>query len=129
MNIIPRKYYLDDIFDDFMVGEKTNIGKCDIYEKDNKYHIEMDVPGYNKEDIKIHLENNYLTISAEKKEHDEDKSKKYIRRERTYSKFERSIYLGDADENNIDAEYKNGILNIVVPKIEENKSKKYIEIR
>ena len=128
MNLIPKKYYLDDIFDDFMVSDRTNVGKCDIYEKEGKYHIEMDIPGYDKQDIKINLENNYLTISAEKKNREEDNSKKYIRRERTYSKLERSIYLGDADENNITAEYKDGILNIVVPKIKENRNKKYIEI-
>ena len=129
MDLIPRKFYLDDIFDDFMVPERTNVGKCDIYEKDNKYHIEMDVPGFKKEDIKINLDNNYLTIFAEKKSEDKDESKKYIRKERTYSKFERSIYLGDADEENIEAEYKDGILNIIVPKINENRTKKYIEIK
>ena len=129
MDLIPRKFYLDDIFDDFMVPERSTLGKCDIYEKDNKYHIEMDVPGFKKEDLKINLENNYLTIRAEKKNEVKDDSKKYIRRERSYSKFERSIYLGDADEEKIDAEYKDGILTIVVPKQDEKKSKKYIEIR
>ena len=129
MDLIPRKFYLDDIFDDFMVPERSTLGKCDIYEKDNKYHIEMDVPGFKKEDLKINLENNYLTIKAEKKNEVKDDSKKYIRRERSYSKFERSIYLGDADEENISAEYKDGILTIVVPKMDEKKSKKYIEIK
>ena len=129
MDLIPRKFYLDDIFDDFMVPERSTLGKCDIYEKDNKYHIEMDVPGFKKEDLKINLENNYLTIKAEKKNDVKDDSKKYIRRERSYSKFERSIYLGDADEENIDAEYKDGILTIIVPKQDEKKSKKYIEIK
>ena len=129
MDLIPRKFYLDDIFDDFMVPERSTLGKCDIYEKDNKYHIEMDVPGFKKEDIKIDLDNNYLTVKAEKKTMDKDESKKYIRRERAYSKFERSIYLGDASQDNIDAEFKDGTLTIVVPKIDENKSKKIIEIR
>ena len=129
MDLIPRKFYLDDIFDDFMVPERSTLGKCDIYEKDNKYHIEMDVPGFKKEDLRINLENNYLTIKAEKKNEVKDDSKKYIRRERSYSKFERSIYLGDADEENVNAEYKDGILTIIVPKQDEKKSKKYIEIK
>jgi HSP20 family protein len=129
MDLIPRKFYLDDIFDDFMVPERSTLGKCDIYEKDNKYHIEMDVPGFKKEDLKINLENNYLTIKAEKKNEVKDDSKKYIRRERSYSKFERSIYLGDADEEHINAEYRDGILTIIVPKEDEKKSKKYIEIK
>ena len=129
MDLIPRRFYLDDIFDDIMVPERTNVGKCDIYEKDGKYHIEMDVPGYKKEEIKVDINNDYLTISAEKKTVDNDESKKYIRRERTYSKFERSFYLNNADEDKIDAEYKNGTLVIIVPKIDENKNKKQIEIR
>ncbi len=129
MDLIPRKFYLDDIFDDLLVNERSNIARCDIYEKDNKYHIEMDIPGYKKEDIKIKFENNYLNISAQKNSEEDNKDKKYIRRERNYSKFERSIYLGDADENNIEAEYKDGILNIIISKKEENSSKKYIEVK
>ena len=129
MDLIPRKFYLDDIFDGLITSERNGVAKCDIYEKDNKYHIEMDVPGYKKEDLRINLENNYLTISAEKKNNEENENKKYIRRERTYSKFERSIYLGDVDDSNIDAEYKDGILKIVIPKKDENTSKKYIEIK
>ena len=50
MNLIPRKFYLDDVFDDF---ESTNNMKCDIYEKDGDYHIEMDIPGFDKKDINI----------------------------------------------------------------------------
>ena len=129
MDLIPRKFYLDDFFDDFMVSERANTPKCDIYEKDNKYHIEMDIPGFKKEDIRLKVENNYLTVSAKKNNEVEDKSKKYIRRERSFSKFERSIYLGDADEDSISAEYKDGMLKVVVPKIEEKESKKYIEIK
>ena len=128
MDLIPRKFYLDDIFDDF-VPERSNAMKCDIYEKDGKYKLEMDIPGFKKEDIRLKVENNYLTVSAKKSNETEDKSKKYIRRERSFSKFERSIYLGDADEDSISAEYKDGMLTVVVPKIEEKESKKYIEIK
>ena len=129
MDLIPRRFYLDDIFNDLMVPERTNVGKCDIYEKDGNYIVEMDVPGYSKEDIKVDINNDYLTISAEKKVNEEDKNKKYIRRERTYSKFERSFYLNNADEDKIDAEYKDGTLVIDVPKVDENKNKKQITIR
>ena len=126
MDLIPRKWYFDDMFDDLMVKDNA---KCDIYEKKGEYHIEMDVPGYKKEDIKISHENGYLTISAEKKHKDEEHDKKYLRRERSYSKFERSFYLGDADEEKIEAEYTDGTLHIIVPKKNDINNKKYIDIK
>ena len=52
MKLIPRNYYLDDLFDSFLSSEEVNM-KCDIYEHDNKYHIEMDIPGYKKDEIKL----------------------------------------------------------------------------
>ena len=130
MDLIPRKFYLDDIFDDLVVPERNNNMKCDIYEKDGKYNIEMDIPGFKKEDIKINCDKGYLTIAAEKIiNNDEKEGKKYIRRERSYSKVERSFYLGDAEEDEIDASYKDGTLYIVIPKKDANQSKKYIEIK
>ena len=130
MDLIPRKFYLDDIFDDLIVPERNNTMKCDIYEKDGLYNIEMDIPGFKKEDLKIDIDKGYLTISAEHKEkNDEKDGKKYIRRERSYSKFTRSFYLGDADEDKINAEYKDGTLYIKIPKKDESQDKKYIEIK
>jgi len=129
MDLIPRKLYLDDIFDDFMAPERSNAMKCDIYEKDNQYHIEMDVPGFNKEDIKMDCEKGYLTISANKEFKKDEHDKKYIRRERSYSKMTRSFYLDDADEEKIDAEFKNGTLHITVPKKDVSKDKKFITIK
>ncbi len=131
MNIMPRKFYLDDIFDEMMLPKKEQHMKCDIYEKDGNYHIEMDVPGFDKKDISIEANDGYLTITAEKNSEDEEKNenKNYIRRERVYGKVERSFYLGDLDQDKIDAEFKNGILNIVVPKKEETSNKKRIEIK
>ena len=131
MDIMPRKFYLDDIFDEMMLPKKEQHMKCDIYEKDGNYHIEMDVPGFDKKDISIEANDGYLTITAEKNNEDEEKNenKNYIRRERVYGKVERSFYLGDLDQDKIDAEFKNGILNIVVPKKEETSNKKRIEIK
>ncbi len=130
MNLIPRKYYLDDIFDNFLsVPEESNM-KCDIYEKDGNYHIEMDIPGYDKKDIQVECDKGYLTITAEKSDEEEEKEgKKYIRRERVYGKYKREFYLGDIQSDKIDAEFKNGILKITVPKKEEVVSKTSIEIR
>lgn len=128
MDLIPRKFYLNDIFDDFM-SEKENNMKCDIYEKDGDYHIEMDVPGFDKSEIKIEAKKDYLTITAEKNKESEDEGKNYIHRERSYGKYQRSFYLGDLDSENINASFDNGILKITVPKKEVSEDKKYIEIK
>ena len=130
MDLFPRKFYLDDIFDDLIVPERSNTMKCDIYEEDGDYKVEMDIPGFNKEDIKLNCDNGYLTIRAEKKDKNDVKDgKKYIRKERSYSKYERTFYLGDCDEEKIDASYKDGTLYITIPKKDINRDKKYIEIK
>lgn len=130
MNLIPRKFYLgDDFFDDFFEPTLKDQMKCDIYEKDGDYNIILDVPGYDKDDIKIECDNGYLTISAVKSEEEKDESKNYIRRERRYGSFSRSFYVGDIDTDSIDAEFKKGTLKIVVPKLEEKPTKKQIEIK
>lgn len=129
MDLIPRRFFMNDMFDDFMPSKESNM-KCDIYEKDGDYHIEMDVPGFGKDEIKIEASKDYLTITAEKtSEVNEEDNKNYIHRERTYGKYQRSFYLRDLDSSNIDAEFSNGVLKIVVPKKEEQANKKYIEIR
>ena len=129
MNLIPRKYYLDDFFDNFLtVPEESNM-KCDIYEKDGKYHIEMDIPGFDKKDIQVECNKGYLTITAEKEQEEKDEQKKYIRRERVYGKYKREFYLGDVQMDNIDAEFKVGILKITVPRKEEVETKTSIEIK
>ena len=131
MDLMPRKFYLDDIFDDFISSRKEQYMKCDIYEKGGNYHIEMDIPGFKKDEFSVETKDGYLTITAEKKDevNEDDKEKNYIRRERTYGKYQRSFYLGDLDEENIDASFENGMLKIEVPKKEEVDSKKVIEIK
>ena len=134
--LVPNKLYLDDVFDDFMfptVKDEFGKMKCDIYEKDGAYHLEMDVPGFDKKDVQIEIDDNdYLTITAEKNTEDteEDEKKNYIRKERNYGKYQRSFYVGGVDKENIQANFENGILKISMPKIEEEKSsKKTIEIK
>lgn len=130
MSLIPRNFYLDDIFDDFSRMPRTNDMKCDIYEKDGNYNIELDIPGYDKSDIKIECDNNVLTITAEKNNEtkEEGEDKKYIRRERVYGKVTRTFNFSDIDEDAIQAEFTNGILKITVPKAEPVETKKVIEI-
>ena len=81
MNIVPRRFFLEDLFDDFddMNVKPVNM-KCDIYEKDGNYCIEMDLPGYDKKDIDINFDNKYLTITASKEEEEKDEENNYIRR-------------------------------------------------
>ena len=128
MNLVPKRIFFDDLLDDFLPSVKENNMKCDIYEKEGNYFIEMDLPGYNKKDITIDVDNEYLTITASKEEHEDEKNKSYIRKERSYSKTSRSFYIGGATEKNVKAEFKDGILKVVVPKIEEKNTKKTIEI-
>ena len=120
MDLMNRDF--DDLFDILPI-RRDNRMKCDIYEKDNKYYIEMEVPGFNKEDIDISLKEGYLTVKAEKKMSNEEKDeeKKYLRKERNYIRTERSFNLGNIDEENIDASFENGVLKIEITKAEENK--------
>ena len=130
MELFPKRY-LDDSLFDFMPTRMENAMKCDIYEKDGNYHIEMDLPGYNKENISVEAKDGYLTIKAEKKNevNEEDEERNYIRRERSYGSYERTFTLGDLDQDNIEASFENGTLNIVVPKKEVADNKKVVEIK
>ena len=128
MNLVPRNFFLDDIFDDLPEVKNNNM-KCDIYEKDDKYYIEMDVTGFKKEDISIDCDNGYLTITATSShKHEEKEGKKYLRRERVYGSYKRQFYIGDTNEDSIKAEFNNVMLRVIVPKKENVDTKKKIEI-
>ncbi len=127
--MLPSRVFFDNFFDDFESPKKLDkMMKCDIYEEDNNYVIEMDVPGFKKEDINMELDDGYLKISAEKKSDSEEKDgKKYVRRERhCYSKCERQFYVGNIKDEDIKAKFKDGILKISVPKEEEKKETKKV---
>lgn len=131
MKMLPSRMFLDDFFND--VDKPKNFDKmmkCDIYEQDGKYVIEMDMPGVKKEDISMEIEKGYLTISYEsKKDSQETDGKKYIRRERySYTNCSRQFYVGEVDEEAINASFKDGILIITVPLKEEKETKKVINI-
>ncbi len=129
MSFLPSRFYFDNLLDDFIKDDKEfGSMKCDIYESDGKYHVEMDIPGFDKNDITVDCEDGYLTIEASKNYEKEDKNKKYIRRERTYGKVKRQFYVGNVDEENIKAEFKDGVLKVTVPVLETKETKKRIEI-
>ena len=135
MALIPRLMpnYLDNVFDEFFTPSRDDISKmkCDIYEKDGIYIMEMDIPGFSKKDVNIEVDDNdYLTITAEKNIEDNEENKNYVRKERSYGKYQRSFYVGDIDKEKIDASFENGILKVTMPKKEkEESSKKIIEIK
>ena len=93
MSLIPRKYYLEDFFDDFVTRSDNSMMKCDIYEVDGNYKIELDVPGFDKKDIKIECKKGYLTITAKRTFEEDNSTKNYIRKERSYGEYTRSFYF------------------------------------
>ena len=107
--------------------------KTDIKEKKDKYIIEMDLPGFEKENIKLELNNGYLTISGKQENKIDEEEEKFVHKERFYGECTRSFFVGDnIKEEDIDAEFKNGILKIDIPKKEEQKElpeTKQIEIK
>ena len=98
----------------------TSLMKTDVIEKDDSYQLEAELPGFNKEDIKIDLKNDLLTISASHSENSEEKDNngKYIRRERKTSSYQRSFRVQDLKPEDIIAQYRNGILTVNIPKKE-----------
>lgn len=127
MRLVPRNDIFNslDFFDDTLFN--NNIMKTDIYESDNNYTLEIDLPGLKKENITIDYNNGYLIISASKESMSEN-NKKYIKKERFYGKYTRSFYIGEYDENDIKASYSDGILIINYPKEKQKNDKKQINI-
>ena len=138
MMMIPRRNHFD-LFDEmfrdpFFEGTESKVMKTDIKEKKDKYLIDIDLPGYEKEDIKMEISDGYLTVHASvNKELDDEKEKgKYVRKERYVGECSRSFYVGEnVKEEEIKAKFKNGTLTIEVPKKDDKKElpeKKYIPI-
>ncbi|GAB2689225.1 Hsp20/alpha crystallin family protein [Mucilaginibacter koreensis] len=114
----------DSIFNDQFFGpaQFNKLPAVNIAETENQFHIELVVPGYKKEDFKINLDKNVLSVSTEKKEEGKEEGKKYFKREHTYTAFTRSFTLPEtADQANIEAEYVDGILKLNIAKKEEAK--------
>jgi HSP20 family protein len=96
----------------------------DLYEKDDHFMIKAELPGVDKKNIKIDLQDRLLTLSGERAYDNEVKEENYYRRERSYGKFQRAFTLpADVDSDKIKAEFKDGVLQIEVPKPEEKNAK------
>ena len=139
MKYVPARrnsYLFDDLFDEMFPNfntRNTALMKTDIREKDGKYLLDIDLPGYQKEDIKISIFNGNLTINAEHNESNEEKDAKgnILRKERYSGSCSRTFYVGDAiRESDIHASFNNGILTIDFPSEakKQEEETKYIDI-
>ena len=126
----------DEWFNDFFSPRSAYYGNregwypaVDISEDDNGYHVQMELPGLNKEDVKISFKEDVLHVSGEKKHENNDEGKNYHHYERRYGKFERAFRIhSDVIVDKIDANFKDGVLTIELPKAEVAKPKE-IEVK
>jgi len=151
---IFRENLFDDFFDDFMdfpvwddramrKAQKNlygrhaaNMMKTDVQEQGDHYEVDIDLPGFKKDELSLELKDGYLTISAAKgldKDEKEEKTGKFVRRERYAGSMSRSFYVGEeVKQEDIHAKYESGVLKLSIPKVEEKKpevpEKKYIAI-
>ncbi len=132
---------LPNVFNDFFrdwsstnfSDTNTTLPAVNIKENENDFIVDVAVPGMDKKDFKIDLDDDILTISSEKKIDNDTSDENYTRKEYSYMSFKRSFTLpkGVVDRDNINATYKNGELKITIPKLEEAKPKplKLIEVK
>jgi HSP20 family protein len=130
-----RPFFVPDIFDDDFFPVVTNkissVPAVNIREDEKNYSLEFAIPGIDKKDLKIDMKEDVLTISSEVKNETEEKKDGYKRKEFSYSAFSRSFYIPDnVDREKIEANYKDGVLSVSLPKQEEEKNRisKTIEI-
>lgn len=111
---------LYDFFND-MFSPSVSTMKSDVKENEKEYILDVELPGFKKEDINVDFNDGYLTVKAshkEEKKEDKDNKHRYLRQERRYSSVERSFYVGDINLEGVKAKLDNGILTIIVPKKE-----------
>lgn len=113
---------LDEMERNFFKGSGIGEFRADIRDTGDAYELEADLPGVKKEDIQVELDNNYLTISAERHAEKDEKDKKgnYVRRERSYGSYSRSFDVTGVQTDQITAEYTDGVLKLRLPKKQES---------
>ena len=120
------------LFDDIWSGTQMAAApafKVDISEDEHAFHLDAELPGISKEQIALNIEDNVLTIKAERVQQDEQKKKDYHRIERTFGAFSRSFNIGELiDQENIGASFDNGVLHVALPKAQPVKKTKEISI-
>ncbi|CUH95553.1 hypothetical protein P22_1624 [Propionispora sp. 2/2-37] len=115
-NQVFNQFFREDFFAPFTAA--GNNFRVDLKETADSYVIKADLPGIKKEDITIRFANDYLTIAAKLDEETETREDSYLRRERRYGEFNRSFYIRNVRDENIDAEFTDGVLTISLPKRE-----------
>ncbi|MEG1547434.1 MAG: Hsp20/alpha crystallin family protein [Clostridia bacterium] len=125
--------YFDD-FEKRFLGFQSMTGmagfRTDILDNGDHYQLEAELPGFNKEDIDIHIEGDYLVIAAKHEDRCEDKHESYVRRERSYGSYQRSFDMTGIDASAIGAKYENGILKLKLPKqVEQPAEQRKIDIQ
>ncbi len=124
-NMFPFDYkFFTEKKDPLYVKNVSRLMKTDVRETEKTYELDIDLPGFKKDEIQIELKDGYLTVSAEKglDKDEEDKKGKYIRKERYAGALSRTFYLGEEiREEEIKAKFENGILSVSIPKEEEKK--------
>lgn len=130
--VIDRVF--DDVFRDTMPTLNTNFNpnaiRVNIAEDEKNIYIEAELAGLKKEDVKVSIEDNVLTIRGERKQESEEKKKNYHRVERVYGSFSRAFTLGEnVDKDNIEAKYEDGVLHLTLPKVEPVKNVKEIALK
>ncbi|MDE6781457.1 MAG: Hsp20/alpha crystallin family protein [Ruminococcus sp.] len=116
-----------NFFNDTM---QVNSCRTDIRDVGDKYVMEAELAGFDRDEISLDIKDSYLVISAERKNSSDENNNRYIRRERSYSSYKRSFDISDVDTENVNAEYKNGVLTIDLPKKKhEEPVSKRLEIR
>lgn len=119
--------YLDEMERNFFNNSLDSASqfRTDIIDRGNAYALQAELPGFDKDDIHISIDNDMLTIQAEHKEEKEEKKDDFVRRERRYGSFSRSFDISNIKQDEISASYSNGILELTLPKAEgpEKKSR------
>ena len=123
-----RPFYMPNIFDDdffpVLSNRTSSMPAVNIREDEKNYIIDLAIPGINKKDLKIDMNEDVLTISSEIKNESEESKDGYKRKEFSYSSFCRSFYIPEnVNRDKIDANYKDGVLSVELPKQEEEKNK------
>lgn len=132
---INRKTTFENMLDNFFNNDfdeftqKTKGFNINIEENEDSYIVNGELPGFNKEDISIEYQDSKLTILANKKEDKTEENKNYIHKEIYSQTVSRSFYIKNIIEDSINAELKNGILTMILPKNKSKENKKYIEIK
>lgn len=107
--------FFDSFFNDSIARGYSFGNNIDIYHKDNEYVVEVNVPGFSKEDINVSFDNDILSISAKRDEDGSEEEKNYIYRSRRHREYSRQIRFDNVDSSRIDAAYENGVLKITLP--------------